>query len=183
MSLKEQYEKEIRPELKKELGVGNVHSVPKVDKVVVNIGLGRASQQANFDKTLVDIEKELGIVTGQKPSRRPAKKSIAGFKVREGQTIGLKVTLRSRRMFDFIEKIIKIVLPRVRDFKGIDLKNIDKQGNLNIGFKEHVVFPEVSQDTSAASFGMQVTLVLGNSDNRDHAIALYKKMGFLFKQR
>ncbi len=182
-NLKEKFEKEIRPMLKKDLGIKNVNAVPTLEKVVVNIGLGRASQQASFvDKILPQIEKDLATIIGQKASRRGSKKSIAGFKTREGQVIGLAATLRGKRMYDLVDKINKSVFPRVRDFKGIDLKNIDKQGNLNIGLKEHVVFPEVSQDTSLVNFGLQITLVIKNSQKRDDAIALYRQLGFMFKK-
>jgi large subunit ribosomal protein L5 len=182
-SLKETYRKSMASELKKELGLENVHAVPKLEKAVLNVGLGRMSQQANFkDKILPEIERELMVISGQKPAARPAKKSIAGFKLREGQIIGLSITLRGDRMFDFIEKLNKSVFPRVRDFKGVDLKNIDKQGNLNLGFKEHVVFPEVSQDVSAVNFGLQITFVARNVQSKEDAALLYRKLGFLFKK-
>ncbi len=183
MHLKEKFEKETRPALKKDLGISNIHAVPQLQKVVVNIGLGRASQQASFtDKILPQIEKELASIIGQKASRRGSKKSIAGFKTREGQVIGLAATLRGTRMYDLADKINKSVFPRVRDFKGIDLKNIDKQGNLNLGLKEHVVFPEISQDTSLVNFGLQMTFVIKNSQKRSDAIELYRRLGFMFKK-
>lgn len=177
--------KEIRPfteELKKELEVSNMYALPHIEKVVVNTGMGRMSQQASFkDKLLPEILKELGIITGQKPAVRSAKKSIAGFKLREGQVIGAQVTLRGKRMNDFLERMIKIVLPRLRDFKGISLKNVDQKGNLNIGFRDQVVFPEIHQDTSTVDFGLQVTVVT-KAKTRDHAIVLYRKFGVPFKK-
>lgn len=180
---KESMEKQIQKELQKELGIKNIHATPYLEKVVINTGLGRMSQQASFnDKILPEIKKELATITGQHPSAQASKKSIAGFKLREGQTIGLKITLRGARMYDFINKINKSVYPRVRDFKGIDLKNVDKQGNLNLGFKEHVVFPEVSQDASLVSFGFQVTCVARNVKDAQQAKALYTKLGFMFKK-
>ena len=162
--------------------MANPHSLPYIEKVVVNVGLGRASQHPSFEKTLPEIEKELASLTGQKPSRRPARMSIAGFKLRQGQTIGLKTTLRGKRMQAFLDKLNKVVFPRVRDFKGLDLNNIDAQGSLNIGLKEHVVFPEISQETSAANFGLQITCAMRNAKNRDEAIEVYKKLGFRFKK-
>lgn len=180
-TLKEQFEKKLALELEKELEIDNAHRIPRPSKVVVNVGLGRMSQRGDFDKLLNAIEKEFAVITGQKPSARPAKKSISGFKLREGQTIGLAVTLRGTRMFEFIDKLVKIVFPRLRDFKGIDLKNVDKQGTLNIGFRDNFVFPEVNQDTSAAEFGLQITIV-PTTRNRQWAVALYKKLGFLFKK-
>ncbi|HPW34311.1 MAG TPA: 50S ribosomal protein L5 [Candidatus Paceibacterota bacterium] len=181
-TLKQQYEKKITGELEKELGISNIHSVPRVLKVVVNVGLGRASQQANFnDKILPEVSKELAAICGQKPAPRSAKKSIAGFKLREGQVVGITATLRGQRMYDFIDKVARVVYPRVRDFRGIDLQNVDKNGNLNLGFKDHYVFAETAQDTSTVDFGLQITLVV-RASKRDHAIALFKHLGFLFKK-
>ncbi len=182
-TLKESYTKEIAPALVRELHLKNVHATPRIQKVVVNVGVGRAGQAANFlDKVLPEIVKELSVITGQHPAPRGAKKSIAGFKLRQGQVVGLQVTLRGARMYAFLDKIIKITFPRVRDFKGVDLKNVDKNGNLNFGFREHVVFPEISQDASSVNFGLQVTCV-AHTRTREDAIALYKKMGFLFKKK
>ena len=179
--LKEQYEKKILPEIQKEIGIKNKLAAPRLDKVVVNVGLGRASQAANFqDKFFPEIIKEIVIITGQKPAPRGAKKSISGFKLREGQIVGLKVTLRGARMYDFVDKLVKMVYPRVRDFRGIDLKNVDERGNLNLGFKDHYVFAETSQETSAVDFGLQITIVC-NAKKREDAVALYKHIGFLFK--
>ena len=181
--LKTKYEKEIRPALQKELGIKNIHAVPSIEKVVINIGLGRMSQAQSFEeKVLPLIEKELSIVCGQKPARAGAKKSIAGFKLRQGQVIGLKVTLRGSKMYGFIDKIIKIVLPRTKDFRGLNLKNVDKAGNFNIGFKEQVVFPEIEQDISTVDFGMQATVV-PTIKKRNESIIMYKKLGFLFKKQ
>ncbi|MFA6136140.1 MAG: 50S ribosomal protein L5 [Candidatus Paceibacterota bacterium] len=181
-SLREKYQKEIKPELQKELGLKNVNASPVLEKVVVNVGLGRMGQNANFqEKVLPEIIKEVSQMFGQKPSPRPAKKSISGFKLREGQTVGIKVTLRGGRMYDVVDKIVKSVFPRVRDFRGINLKNIDEKGNLNLGFREHVVFPEIAQDISTVNFGLQITVVV-RARKREHAIELYKKLGFLFKK-
>lgn len=180
-TLKEKFEKTIVPELQKELSLKNRFSAPRPQRVVVNIGLGRASQSASFDKILPEITKEFANITGQKPSPRPAKKSIAGFKLREGQVVGLKVTLRGKRMYDFLDKVVKIVFPRLRDFRGISLKNIDEKGNLNLGFRENVVFPEINTDVATVDFGLQVTIV-AKAREREQAVAMYRKMGFLFKK-
>jgi large subunit ribosomal protein L5 len=183
ITLKERYTKEIAPALVHEVGLKNVHATPRIQKVVVNVGVGRIGQTANFsEKILPEITKDVAAITGQHPAPRGAKKSIAGFKLRQGQVVGLQVTLRGARMYAFLDKIIKITFPRVRDFKGIDLKNVDKNGNLNLGFREHVVFPEISQDASSVNFGLQVTCVV-RARTRDEAIALYKKLGFLFKKK
>lgn len=182
LSLKEQYNKKIAPALEKELEIKNKHALPRVQKAVVNVGLGRASQSANFEeKILPEVIKELSAICGQKPAITSAKKSIAGFKLRQGQTIGLKATLRGERMYDFMEKLAKVVYPRVRDFRGIDLKNVDKGGNLNLGLKDHFVFAEISQEMASIDFGLQITLV-SKARSRQDAIALFKHLGFLFKK-
>jgi large subunit ribosomal protein L5 len=154
----------------------------KIEKVVVNTGLGRLNQQAQFDdKILPEIEAEFAIITGQKGSPRKSKKSIAGFKIREGQTIGLKATLRDKRMEAFIKRLANLALPRVKDFRGLELKNIDENGNLNIGMKEQTVFPEINTEKSKYSFGLQVTLV-PKKKNREIAIDLYRRLGLPLKK-
>jgi large subunit ribosomal protein L5 len=180
-NLREQYTKTVRPELIKEFSLKNVLTAPKIEKVVVNVGLGRMSSQQQYAKMLPEVEKWLAMITGQKPSQRPARKSIAGFKLREGTVVGIATTLRRGRMYDFLEKVINVVFPRLRDFKGISLKNVDKQGNLNFGFKEHAVFPEIDLDDVHADFGLQVTVVT-SAKTREQAIALYRKLGFIFKE-
>ncbi len=131
-----------------------------IEKIVINIGLGRLRLQPNFEeKILPEVMKEVSLITGQKPMTTLARQSIAGFKVRKGEIVGLKVTLRRKRMEDFLKKIVSIVLPRVKDFKGISLKQIDENGNLNIGFREQFVFPEIQADQSKVNFGLQVTIV------------------------
>lgn len=153
----------------------------KLEKIVVNVGLGRLRSLAGFeDKILPAIEEELAMITGQKPSRRQAKKSIAGFKIRAGDIVGLQVTLRGRRMEDFLKRIIGFVLPRVKDFKGIDPKNIDEGGNLNIGFKEQFVFPEIRAEKSKVNFGLQITFVTFTK-TREKAIDFYKSIGVPLK--
>lgn len=149
-----------------------------LEKIVINVGVGRLSSQSNFnEKVLPEVIKDIAAITGQKPSPRPAKQSIAGFKLRSGTVVGLKVTLRGKRMQSFLKKLNSAVLPRVRDFRGIDLKKIDKNGNLSIGIKEHVVFPEIKADVTNVSFGMEITMVPKRIKNRDEAIILYRKLG------
>ncbi len=153
----------------------------KLEKIVVNVGVGRLRQQAGFeDKILPAIEEEVAMITGQKPVRRQAKKSIAGFKIRAGDVVGLQVTLRGKRMEDFLKRVISFVLPRVKDFRGIDLKNIDGSGNLNIGFREQFVFPEIAAEKSKVNFGLQVTLVT-LAKTRDEAIDFYRSIGVPLK--
>ncbi|KKU15327.1 MAG: 50S ribosomal protein L5 [Parcubacteria group bacterium GW2011_GWB1_45_9] len=154
----------------------------KLEKIVVNVGVGRLSQAPNFsDKILPEIDKELALITGQKPSPRGAKQSIAGFKIRAGNVVGLKVTLRGKRMRDFLSRLVNIALPRVRDFRGVDLKNVDKSGNLSIGFREHSVFPEINLETSRVNFGLEVTLV-PKIRIREKAIEAYRQLGVPFKK-
>lgn len=142
-----------------------------LEKIVINIGIGK------FDsKVLPNLMSEVALITGQKPSPRPAKKSIAGFKLREGEIVGLKVTLRGKRMEQFLERLNKVVLPRLRDFTGISTKHIDQQGNLSIGLREHVVFPEINEENLKVNFGMQITIV-PKVDSRSEAIDLYRSIG------
>jgi large subunit ribosomal protein L5 len=153
----------------------------KIEKIVVSVGVGKLRNMAQFDdKVLPDIERELSIITGQKASRRPAKVAIAAFKTREGDIVGLQVTLRERRLADFLTKVISIVLPRVKDFRGIDLKNVDERGNLNVGFREQTVFPEVDSEKSRVPFGLQMTVV-PRDRNREKTIDFYREIGVPFK--
>lgn len=154
-----------------------------LEKIVVNAGVGRMSGQSpDFaQKTLPHIVKDLSLITGQKPKICPARQSIAGFKLREGQIVGLQVTLRRKKMIDFLERLIKIVLPRVRDFSGIDLKSIDRKGVLNIGFREQFVFPEINPEESPVSFSLGVNIV-PKEKNREKAIQNYKQFGLPLKK-
>jgi large subunit ribosomal protein L5 len=155
-------------------------SYKNLEKVVINVGTGRLSSQPNFsDKLLPELVKELSAITGQKPSSRPAKKSIAGFKLRTGTVVGLKTTLRKTRMNEFLQKLINVALPRVRDFRGINPDAIDKDGNLTIGLKEHIVFPELSPETSKVNFGMEITLV-PRLREKDKAVELYNALKIPF---
>ncbi len=155
----------------------------KLEKIVINTGLGRLSSQPNFEERILpEITKEISIITGQKPMNRPATKSIAGFKLRQGTIVGLKVTLRSKKMQDFFSKVLNVILPRVRDFRGIDLKSIDQNGNLTIGIKECSVFPEITPETSKVNFGIEITAV-PIIKKRDQALELYKKLGVPFKKK
>ncbi len=148
-----------------------------LEKIVVNAGVGRLSGQPNFEeKTLVQISRDLGLLSGQKPEVRRAKKSIAGFKIREGQIVGLKVTLRRQKMIDFFERLIKIVLPRVRDFSGLSLKSVDEGGVLSLGFKEQFAFPEVNPELSPVVFTLEVSLVPRIKD-REEAIEALRRLG------
>lgn len=152
-----------------------------LDKIVINTGIGRASTQSNFEEKISpQIIRDLALITGQKPHPRPAKKSIAGFKLREGQIIGLRITLRQKKMVDFFKRLVTIILPRVRDFSGIDEKAIDDGGALNIGFGEQFVFPEINPEESPFSFSLGINMV-PRDRNRELAIENYKRLGFPLK--
>ncbi len=151
------------------------------EKVVVNSGIGKIAQLPNFsDKVLPSIEKDFANITGQKPMLRPAVKSISGFKLREGVIVGLKATLRKNRMAQFLDKVTKVVLPRVRDFRGLNQKNVDSHGNLTFGIKDSSVFPEIAQEASRISFGLEVTVVPKTIRDRVKALELYKEIGVPF---
>ncbi len=153
-----------------------------LEKIVVGVGVGKLRQNAQFEKGILpEIIKDLTAITGQKPQPRPAKKSVAGFKLREGDMVGLKVTLRGKRMRDFLGRMVNIALPRVRDFRGIDPKQIDSAGNLTIGVREHTVFPEISPEDSKFDFGFQVTLVSG-AKNKEQARAVFETLGIPFEK-
>ncbi|KKU19009.1 MAG: 50S ribosomal protein L5 [Parcubacteria group bacterium GW2011_GWA1_47_11] len=153
-----------------------------LEKIVVGIGVGKLRQNAQFENSILpEITKDIAAITGQKPQPRPAKQSIAGFKLREGNMVGLKVTLRGKRMRDFLARMVNVALPRVRDFRGIDPKQIDNAGNLTIGFREHTVFPEISPEESKFDFGFQVTLVSGTK-NKEQARAVFDKLNIPFEK-
>ena len=156
--------------------------IPRIEKIVVNVGIGRLIQQPNFeDKILPELIKEIALITGQKPAITKAKKSISGFKVRQGQAVGLKVTLRHQRMCNFLERLIKIVFPRLRDFRGINLKSIDPKGNLTVGLREQMVFPEINPEISKVDFGLEISIV-SNTENKEEAVTLYRSLGIPLKK-
>jgi large subunit ribosomal protein L5 len=175
--LRSRFEKEIAPALQKELELKNPMAVPKLVKVVVNMGMGEATQNA---KLLDPASNELGQITGQKPVITKAKKSIAAFKVREGMPIGVMVTLRGDRMYEFLDRLINIVLPRVRDFKGVPTKSFDGRGNYTLGLHDQLIFPEIDYAKVDKLKGMNVTVVTtARSDNQ--ARALLRHMGMPFR--
>ncbi len=166
------------PELEKELGLTNVNQVPRLEKIVVNIGLGRAKD----DKKIMEVAANtLRKVTGQEPVQTTAKLSIAGFKLREGNKIGLKVTLRGEKMYEFADRLINIVLPRLRDFHGVSAKAFDKQGNYSIGLTDQSVFPELSFEETTTPHGLQAVFVM-KSHEPTHARALLEKFGMPFEK-
>nr|YP_010337969.1 ribosomal protein L5 [Timspurckia oligopyrenoides]UNJ17554.1 ribosomal protein L5 [Timspurckia oligopyrenoides] len=176
-SLKSQYQDKVVELLKQNFNYDNVHQVPKISKITVNRGLGEASQNA---KALDSSIKELAIITGQKPVVTRTKKAIAGFKIREDIPIGLKVTLRKEKMYSFLERLINLALPRIRDFRGIDPKNFDGRGNYNLGLKEQLMFPEISYDDVEKIRGMDIAITTtANTD--EECLALLKGLGMPFK--
>lgn len=176
MNLKQQYTKEIAPKLQAQFGLTNVHAVPRLEKIVVNVGLSKGLKDASF---IDAAESTLTRITGQKPVKTKAKKSISNFKIREGMVIGMMVTLRAKRMYDFVDKLVKITLPRVRDFRGISTKHIDKNGNLNLGIREHLAFPEIKADEIDKLHGLEIALVT-NARDRARGLALFEALGFPF---
>jgi large subunit ribosomal protein L5 len=176
--LKALYDDSFAKQLQEELGLKNVHEVPRLQKVVLNVGLGRAKDE----KRLLEAgANTLSKITGQRPIETIAKKSIASFKLREGNKIGLKVTLRGERMYEFADRFINIVLPRLRDFHGVSNRAFDKQGNYSIGLIDQSVFPELSYEDTATSHGMQVVFAI-RSRSPEHSKALLQKLGMPFEK-
>ena len=175
--LRSKFEKEVAPALLKELDLKNAMAVPRLNKIVVNMGMGEATQNS---KILDPAVNELGQITGQKPIVTKAKKSIAAFKVREGQAIGTMVTLRGDRMYEFLDRLVNIVLPRVRDFKGVSTKSFDGRGNYTLGLHDQLIFPEISYEKVDKQKGMNVTIVT-TAANDNHARLLLKHLGMPFR--
>jgi large subunit ribosomal protein L5 len=175
--LRSKFEKEVAPTLLKELELTNTMAVPRLNKIVVNMGMGEATQNS---KVMDPAVNELGQITGQKPIVTKAKKSIAAFKVREGQAIGTMVTLRGDRMYEFLDRLVNIVLPRVRDFKGVSTKSFDGRGNYTIGLHDQLIFPEISYEKVDKQKGMNVTIVT-TAANDNQARLLLKHLGMPFR--
>ena len=175
--LKEKYNKEIASQLKKDLEIQNVMDVPKLSKVVVNMGVGAAAGDA---KLLDAAMNDMRVITGQQPMVTRAKKSIAGFHIREGQAIGCKVTLRGDRMWEFVDRLLATAIPRVRDFRGLSTKSFDGRGNYSLGVTEQLIFPEVDYDKIDRTRGMDITVVTTAKED-EHALALLRALGFPFK--
>lgn len=177
MSLKQRYRETIQPKLLKDLSLKNIHQVPKVLKVTVNRGLGEAAQNA---KSLEASISEMATITGQKAVVTRAKKAIAGFKIRQGMAIGCAVTLRGDRMYAFLERLINLALPRIRDFRGVNPKSFDGRGNYTLGVREQIIFPEISFDKIDSIRGMDITIVT-SARSDEEGKALLKEMGMPFR--
>ena len=177
--LKEKYKSEIVEKLEKDLGISNINNVPRLQKIVVNMGVGAA---ASDHKLLDAAMNDMRIITGQQPCITRAKKSIAGFHVREGQAIGCKVTLRGDRMWEFLDRLLSTALPRVRDFRGISRTSFDGRGNYTLGITEQLIFPEIEYDKVDRTRGMDITFVT-TAENNENALALLEALGFPFKSK
>ncbi len=176
--LKEKYQNEVVGKLTEQFGYENVHEVPKLTKIVINVGLGEAKDNQNLLNAAKD---ELALITGQRPIELKAKKSVANFKLREGQAIGTKVTLRREKMYDFLDKLISISLPRVRDFRGINPNSFDGRGNYSLGIKEQLIFPEIKYDDVDFLHGMDINIVT-TAETDEEAKAFLELMGMPFRK-
>jgi large subunit ribosomal protein L5 len=175
--LKKQYQDVIKGELTKEFGYQNVMQVPRLDKVVLNMGVGEA---VGDSKKVQAAAADLGLIAGQRPVITKARKSIAGFKLREGMPVGVKVTLRKDRMYEFLDRLVNIALPRVRDFRGLNAKSFDGRGNYSMGLKEHIIFPEIDYDKVEDVLGMDI-IICTTAQSDDEARALLKGLNFPFR--
>ncbi len=175
--LLEHYQNQAMPDLQTRLGISNVHQVPRIEKIVLNVGAGRAIQDSRVLETAVNT---LGKITGQQPVKTKAKHSVAGFKLRQGQPIGVKVTLRGARMYEFLDRLVTVVLPRTRDFRGLSEKSFDPDGNYSLGIADQSVFPELSYEDSQITHGLQINIIT-NSDP-EQSYALLSALGLPFER-
>jgi large subunit ribosomal protein L5 len=175
--LKNYYDGTVREHLKKQFGFTNPHEIPTLEKIVINCGVGEAIKNPKVLDTVVN---ELGIITGQRPTRKKAKKSIANFGLRQGQEIGAAVTLRGARMWEFLDRFITVAIPRIRDFRGLGTKSFDGRGNYSLGVKEQMIFPEINYDSIESIHGMDITFVTSTNKD-DQAYALLKELGMPFR--
>lgn len=174
--LLEKYMKEVAPSMIKEAGFTNIMAVPRVEKIVINMGVGKAAEDKNRINSAV---KDLAAITGQQPIVTKARQSVAGFKLRQGQVIGCKVTLRGKRMYEFLDRLVSMAIPRIKDFRGLSRKSFDRAGNYTIGLSEQVVFPEVTVDKVEHIQGMDITLVIRAKKPED-SLEMLKRMGLPF---
>lgn len=174
------YTKTVVPALKEKLGLRNIMQVPKITKVVLNVGFGRHAKE---EKYIESVERTLTNITGQKPMRNKSKKSISNFKIREGQIIGASVTLRGQRMYEFLDRLIMLTLPRVRDFRGLNPESFDARGNYTLGFKEHLAFPEITgAEMGDIIHGVEIT-VCSTATSKESGRALLTELGFPFRKK
>ncbi len=171
------YQETVRPKLTQQFSFSNPHQVPRLEKIVLNVGVGEAIKQPKALDSVVD---ELAIITGQQPVRKKAKKSISNFGLRQGQEIGAAVTLRGARMWEFLDRFISVAIPRIRDFRGLGTRSFDGRGNYSLGLKEQMIFPEINYDAIESIHGMDITFVTSASRD-DHALALLRELGMPFR--
>ena len=177
--LKDQYENEIRPRLKEELGLDSIMQAPRLEKITLNMGVGEAKTESKLLDAAMD---ELTIIAGQRPQIRKARKSVAQFKIREGMPIGAKVTLRGARMYEFLDRLVSIALPRIRDFRGLNPRSFDGRGNYSLGIREQIIFPEINYDDVAAVRGLDIAITTSAKDD-EGARALLRGLGLPFADR
>lgn len=173
----EEYKKKLKSKLQKELGIQNIMAVPRMEKVIVNAGIGKVLQQE--PKRLEELIEIVRKITGQQPVKTKARKAVASFKIRAGQVIGLAVTLRGKRMYEFYDRLVNVALPRTRDFRGLSKKGFDGHGNYSLGIRDQLVFPEMADEENASSFSLEVTIVT-NTEKDEQAYQLLKDLGFPF---
>lgn len=177
-TIQEFYNTTVVPALKEQFGFKNVFNIPKITKITINVGVGRSMKDPDF---IGVVEKSLVRITGQKPVKTRAKKSIASFKLREGAVIGMMVTLRGARMYDFLQKLVHVAFPRIRDFRGITTTSVDRNGNLTVGFKENLPFPEIRSDEVERVHGLEICIST-TAKTREEGVALFTLLGFPFKK-
>ncbi len=178
--LLEKYRKEIVPELMKNLSLKNPYAVPRLEKIVVNMGVGEGVDDVKIVERAME---EMGAITGQKPIPRRSKKAISNFKIRKGQIIGCKVTLRRAVMYEFMDRLINVAMPRIRDFRGVPDESFDEAGNYTLGLKEQTIFPEIEYDKISRTQGMDITFVIKNAKKQEYARELLKLFGMPFKTK
>lgn len=176
--LKKKYQEEVTPKLMEDFGLSNKLAVPGIEKVSINLGLSRAEKEATF---LENVKKDLRMIAGQAPVVTKARKAISGFKIRAGQNVGMMVTLRGEKMWDFLYRLVAVALPRTRDFRGISQKNFDQRGNLSLGIKEQLIFPEIISDETDTIFGFQINITT-TAKRKEEGIALLRALGFPIQQ-
>jgi len=172
------YQTESIPALRAKFGYKNNNAVPKIEKISVNVGINARNSESNY---IENVESILNKITGQKPVKTKAKKAISAFKLREGMVVGAKVTMRGQRMYDFLDKLVLVAIPRIRDFRGLEVKNIDGQGNLTLGLKEHNVFPEIKPDEVERIYGLEISITT-TTKNYEEGLELFKTLGLPFKK-
>lgn len=176
-TLKQYYNEDIKKDLMKELKIKNIHQVPEIKKITINVGIGKLKEKTGMTNIIAN---DLYLITGQKPIIKKSKKAISGFKLRIGDLVGLCINLRGKKMYEFLEKLLKVALPRVRDFRGLSKNSFDKNYNYTLGIKENIIFPEINYEKMENIYGMQITFNI-KAKNKEESLTLMKKLGFPIK--